>query len=422
MVSEAQITKAYALAKEAYARLGVNTDKALAGISRLEISMPCWQGDDVGGFEASGGGAGGGTMATGNYPGKARTADELRADFEKAISLIPGKQRFSLHAIYAETGGAKIDRDELEPRYFARWIDWAKKNRIGVDFNPTFFSHPLAADNFTLSHKDEGIRKFWVRHGIVSRQIGAAFGKALGKPCVTNHWIPDGYKDTPVDRMAPRKRLKKSLDEMFAVKVSAKDNLDAIESKVFGIGVESYTVGSHDFYMGYAVANQKLLTLDSGHFHPTESVADKISSLLLYVPELLLHVSRGVRWDSDHVVTLSDDLKSLGEEIVRSGALPRIHIGLDYFDASINRVAAWVIGARSMSKALLLAMLEPTDLLKQIEAAGDYTARLAMLEEVRTLPFGAVWDQFCLQQQVPTGAAWFSEVKNYERKVLAARK
>lgn len=421
MVSDAQITKGYALAKERYARLGVNTDKVLRDISKVEISMHCWQGDDVGGFEA-GGGSGGGIMATGNYPGKARTADELRADFEKAMSLIPGRQRFALHAIYAETGGAKIDRDELEPRYFARWIDWAKKNKIGVDFNPTFFAHPLASENFTLSHKDEAIRKFWVRHAIASREIGAAFGKALGTPCVTNHWIPDGHKDTPVDRLSPRRRLEKSLDEIFAAKVSTKDNLDSLESKLFGLGLESYTVGSHEFYMGYCVANQKLLTLDSGHFHPTETVADKISSLLLYVPELLLHVSRGIRWDSDHVVILSDDLKATAEEIVRSGALSRIHIGLDYFDASINRVAAWVIGARSMSKALLLAMLEPTDLLKQIEAAGDYTARLAMLEEVKTLPFAAVWDQFCLQEGIPTGSTWFSEIKNYERKVLAARK
>ncbi len=421
MVSEAQITKAYALAKEAYARLGVDSDKVLRDISKVEISMHCWQGDDVGGFE-SGGGSGGGIMATGNYPGKARTPDELRADFEKAMSLIPGRQRFSLHAIYAELDGAKIDRDELEPKHFAGWIDWAKKNRIGVDFNPTFFAHPLASENFTLSHKDEAIRKFWVRHAIACREIGAAFGKALGKTCVTNHWIPDGYKDTPVDRLSPRKRLEKSLDEIFAAKVSSKHNLDSLESKLFGLGLESYTVGSHEFYMGYCVANQKLLTLDSGHFHPTETVADKISSLLLYVPELLLHVSRGIRWDSDHVVVLSDDLKATAEEIVRSGAMSRIHIGLDYFDASINRVAAWVIGARSLSKALLLAMLEPTDLLMQIEAAGDYTARLAMLEEVKTLPFAAVWDQFCLQQEIPVGAAWFSEVKNYERKVLAARK
>ena len=411
----------YEMAREVYAKLGVNTDKALVALGQVEISLHCWQGDDVGGFEAGAGGAGGGTLATGNYPGKARNGDELRADLEKAMSLIPGKQRLNLHSIYAETDGKKVDRDTLEIGHFSRWLSWAKTQKIGVDFNPSYFSHPLAADGMTLANKDEGIRKFWVNHGIACREIGAAFGKALGKTCVTNVWIPDGYKDTPVDRLAPRVRLKKSLDQIFAKKINPKHNLDAIESKLFGIGVESYTVGSHEFYMGYAVQNQKLLTLDSGHFHPTETISDKVSSMLLYVPELLLHVSRGVRWDSDHVVVLSDDLKALAEEIVRTRALSRVHIGLDYFDASINRLAAWVIGTRAMSKALMLALLEPTDLLRQLELAGDHSARLAMLEEIKTLPVGAVWEQFCQQQDIPAGSSWIGEVKAYEQKVLSLR-
>jgi L-rhamnose isomerase len=420
MADEKLITRSYELAKQAYAKLGVNPDKALAALAKVEISMHCWQGDDVGGFEGAGG-PGGGTLATGNYPGKARTPDQLRQDFAKAISLIPGKQRLALHAIYAETNGKKVERDDLEVGHFSRWIDYARQQKIALDFNPTFFSHPLAADNFTLSSKDEGIRKFWVRHAIACREIGAGMGKAQGSPCVTNHWIPDGFKDFPIDRLAPRKRLEKSLDQMLARKISTKLNLDAVESKLFGIGVESYTVGSHEFYMGYAVKKQILLTLDSGHFHPTESVADKISSMMLHVPELLLHVSRGIRWDSDHVVVLTDDLKLLAEEIVRGGFLPRVHIGLDYFDASINRIAAWVIGTRAMSKALLGAMLEPTQLLRDLESAGDYTARLAMLEEIKTLPMGAVWDYFCLKQGVPVGSAWIEEVKAYEKKVLALR-
>ena len=420
MAHDTLITRSYELAKQAYAQLGVDTDKALASLAKIEISLHCWQGDDVGGYEATGG-AGGGTLATGNYPGKARTADELRADFAKAISLIPGKQRLNLHAIYAETDNKKVDRDELEFKHFARWADFARKHKIAVDFNPSFFSHPLAADNFTLSNKDQGIRKFWVRHGIACREIAAGFGKALGKTCITNHWIPDGFKDTPVDRLSPRKRLEKSLDEMFAKKISPKLNRDAVECKLFGIGVESYTVGSHEFYMGYAVKNNLMLTLDAGHFHPTEVISDKISSMLLFVPELMLHVSRGVRWDSDHVVILSDELRAIAEEIVRGGFLPRVHIGLDYFDASINRLAAWVIGTRAMSKAMLLALLEPTPILRDLELAGDYTARLAMLEEAKSLPFGAVWDYFCLQHNTPTGADWIGEIKAYEKAVLATR-
>ena len=421
-MTAASITKAYQLAKASYATYGVDTDKVMRTLATIPVSLHCWQGDDVSGFETGqGGGAGGGTLTTGNYPGKARNADELRADLDMAFAMIPGAKRANLHSIYAETDGKKVDRDELAPEHFSRWVSWAKSRKVGLDFNPSFFSHPLAAGNFTLASADEGIRKFWVRHGIACRQIGASFGKALGTPCVTNIWIPDGYKDIPVDRLAPRQRLQKSLDAILAKPISPKLHLDAVESKLFGIGVESYTVGSHEFYMGYATKNNILLTLDAGHFHPTENIADKISSMLLYVPELMLHVSRGVRWDSDHVVILSDDLRELAAEIVRGCFLPRVHIGLDYFDASINRLAAWVIGTRAMNKALLLALLEPTDLLRKTEAAGDYTDRLAMLEELKTLPFPAVWDEYCQQQSVPVGAAWLDEVRKYEKTVLAKR-
>jgi len=416
-----QVDKTYALAREQYAALGVDTEKALAACRKIAISLHCWQGDDVGGFENADGLTGGGIQATGNYPGKARTADQLRSDLDKAMSLIPGKHRLNLHALYAETGGKKVDRDQLAPEHFARWIDWAKAKKIGMDFNPSYFSHPLAADGFTLASRNEGIRKFWVRHGIACRQIGAAFGKALGTTCVTNVWIPDGYKDTPADRLKPRQILEKSLDEVFAKPINPKLNLDAVEGKLFGVGLESYTVGSHEFYLGYAVANRKLVCLDAGHYHPTENIVDKISSVLMHLDEILLHVSRGVRWDSDHVVILDDDLRAIAREIVCNGFTSRVHIGLDFFDASINRIAAWVIGTRSMIKALLLAHLEPTAKLRDLEAAGDYTSRLALQEELKTLPFGAVWDYYCQQAGVPVGAAWLNEVKTYERDVLAKR-
>jgi L-rhamnose isomerase len=416
------IEKAYDLAREQYARLGVGTDRAMETLRQIPISLHCWQGDDVGGFESSEGLSGGGMQATGNYPGKARTADELRADLHVALSLIPGKHRLNLHSIYAETGGKKVERDELAPEHFSNWIDWAKSRGMAMDFNGSFFSHPKAADGFTLSSRDEGIRKFWVRHGIACRKIGERFGRALGSPCVTNVWIPDGYKDIPADRKTPREILRQSLDEMFAEPLDPKCNLDAVEGKLFGIGSESYVVGSHEFYLGYAIENKKLLTLDTGHFHPTESLADKISSVLIYLDEILLHVSRGVRWDSDHVVILSDELRAIAEEIVRGGYLRRVHVALDYFDASINRVAAWVIGARCMIKALLIALLEPTARLKELEAAGDLTSRLALLEEIKTLSSGAVWDYYCLTQNVPVGSAWLDEVKTYERNVLSLRR
>jgi L-rhamnose isomerase len=374
----------------------------------------------VGGFENFGGTLGGGLVATGNYPGKARTPDELRADLEKAYSLIPGKHRLNLHAFYGEFGGKKVERDEIAPEHFKNWIAWAIKNGLGLDFNPTCFSHPKSADGFTLSHVDKGVRQFWIEHCLRSREIGAAMGNAIGKPCVTNVWIPDGMKDTSADRNSPRERLAESLDAIFEKPISPMLNLDAVEPKLFGIGSESYVVGSHEFYLGYAISRKKMLTLDAGHYHPTESVADKISSVMEYLPEILLHVSRGVRWDSDHVVILNDDLLAIAREIVANDFEKRVHIGLDYFDASINRVAAWTIGARNMIRALLIALLEPPAI-KMAEASGDFTSRLALQEEAKTLPFGAIWDYYCASKNVPAGENWLTEVKHYERKVLSKR-
>jgi L-rhamnose isomerase len=420
-MTSASIQRAYELAEERYAELGVDVSAALRQLSTVSISLHCWQGDDVGGFERSGVGLGGGLAATGNYPGKARTPDELRADAEKAYSLIPGRHRFNLHAFYGEFGRRPVDRDRIGPEHFSGWIDWAKHIGIGLDFNPTFFSHPNAAENFTLSHTDPAIRDFWIAHGIACRRIGAAIGRGLGSPCVTNVWIPDGMKDTPVDRVSPRERLLTSLDAMFDERIDPALNRDAIEGKLFGIGCESYTVGSHEFYLGYAVSRGKLLTLDSGHYHPTETVTDKISSVLMFLPEVLLHVSRGVRWDSDHVVVLNEELEAVAQELVRGGFLDRVHIGLDYFDASINRVAAWTIGTRNMIKALLKALLEPIGTLRRLERDRDYTTRLALLEEMKTLPFGAVWDRYCEASGVPVGSAWLSEIRTYEERVLAAR-
>ena len=415
------IEKSFAFAQERYSQLGVDVDQALKRLAQIPISLHCWQGDDVGGFENFGGTLGGGLVATGNFPGKARTPDELREDLETAYTLIPGKHRLNLHAFYGEFGGKKVDRDEIAPEHFKTWISWAKKNGLGLDFNPTCFSHPKAADGFTLSNRDKGIRKFWIEHCIRSREIGAAMGKALGKTCVTNVWIPDGMKDTPADRNAPRARLAESLDAIFKKAITPKLNLDAVEPKLFGIGSESYVVGSHEFYLGYAVSRKKLLTLDAGHYHPTEGIADKISSVLQFLPEILLHVSRGVRWDSDHVVVLNDDLLAIAREIVANGFEKRVHIGLDYFDASINRVAAWTIGTRNMLRALLIALLEPTDTLQGAEATGDFTTRLALQEEIKSLPFGAVWDYYCEKKGVPVGENWLAEVKLYEKEVLSKR-
>jgi len=417
-----RIQDAYRLAAERYRELGVNIDAALDRLKSIPISLHCWQGDDVGGFESQGAELGAGLAVTGNYPGKARTADELRADADKAFSLIPGRHRFNLHASYAEFRGKRRERNELQPEDFRAWIDWAKSRGLGLDFNQTYFAHPKAADGFTLAHPDAGIRRFWVEHGIVCRKIGAAMGRELGKTCVTNLWIPDGYKDTPIDRKGPRELLIQSLDAIFAERIDPKLNLDAIEGKLFGMGVESYTVGSHEFYLAYAVKNQKLLCLDAGHYHPTETIADKLSAVLLFLPEVLLHVSRGVRWDSDHVVILNDDLAAVAQELVRGDFLGRTHIGLDFFDATINRIAAWVIGTRAMIKALLVALLEPIEHLRCLEKDGNLTGRLGLLEEVKSLPSGAVWDYYCLQQNVPTGAAWMEEVKRYETEVTSKRK
>jgi L-rhamnose isomerase len=415
-----KIDKAYELARERYAGIGVDTEKAMAALASIPISLHCWQGDDVGGFEGAGE-LTGGIQATGNYPGKARTAEELRADADKALSLIPGTHRFNLHAMYAETGGKKVERDEVAPEHFTGWIDWAKSKGMGLDFNPSYFSHPLADDGFTLSSRDEAKRAYWVRHGIACRKIGAAMGEALGTPTVTNVWIPDGFKDTPADRETPRRQLMKSLDEMFAEEINPAHNLDAVEGKLFGIGSESCVIGSHEFYLGYAISRNKLVCLDAGHYHPTESIVDKIGAALMFVPEILLHVSRGVRWDSDHVVTLTDDLRAIAEEVSLPDRVKRVHIGLDFFDASINRVAAWTIGTRCMVKALLAALLRPLETLHEAEATGDFTTRLALQEELKTLPFGAVWEAYCVRKGVPAGAEWLDEVRAYEAAVLSAR-
>ena len=407
-------------ARDHFAAVGVDVDAALRTLAGIRVSMHCWQGDDVAGFEHGTRELGAGLAVTGNHPGRARTVDELRADLEKALSLIPGRHRVNLHAMYGEFGRRPVDRDQIEPKHFQGWMEWAGERDLGLDFNPTCFAHPLADDGFTLAHPDPAVRAFWIEHCRRARAIGAAMGSALGTPCVTNVWIPDGFKDTPADRQTPRERLVESLDAVFREPLPADRIRDAIEPKLFGIGAESCTVASHEFCLGYAVARQKLLCLDAGHFHPTESIADKISSTLLWVPEILLHVSRGVRWDSDHVVTLNDDLLAIAREVIANGAVRRVHLGLDYFDASINRIAAWVIGSRNLIKALLVALLEPPGI-RAAERAGDRTARLALQEEARSLPWGVIWEGYCRSQEVPAGREWLAEVLRYEQQVLARR-
>ena len=414
------IEKAFALAKERYAELGVDVDAAIERVNKIQISLHCWQGDDVAGFESAGE-LTGGILSTGNYPGKARTPDELRSDAEKAFSLIPGTQRFNLHAIYLENNGKKVDRNEIGPENFQGWVDWAKAQKIGLDFNPTFFSHPKAADGLTLSHPCKEIRDFWIEHDKCCRKIANYFGEQLGSTCVVNHWTPDGMKDTPVDRLSPRKRLAESYDEIFSVKYPKENIRDGIESKLFGIGVESYTVGSHEFCMGYAVKNNLLLTLDAGHFHPTECISDKISSASMFVDEILLHVSRGVRWDSDHVVTWNDQMRAIAEELILNNLIERTYFALDFFDGTINRVAAWTIGTRNAIKALLCAALEPIDALRELELNMNYTKRLALLEELKSAPFGPVWDYFCEKNGVPVGEKWIAECEAYEKNVLSKR-
>ena len=417
---ESEVRSSYELAREHYAELGVDVDEALASLAKVAISLHCWQGDDVGGFENPGGDLTGGIAATGNYPGKARDGDELRLDLDLVYSLLPGSHRLNLHAIYLETD-RKVERNAIEPLHFSRWKDWAKANDHGVDFNPTCFSHPKSVDGFTLAHRDAGIRQFWVEHCIASRKIGEYFGRELGTPAVTNIWIPDGYKDSPADRGTPRRLLLESLDLILAERLDPRHNLDAVEPKLFGIGSESYVVGSMEFYTAYALRKGILLTLDSGHFHPTETIADKISSLLLYLDQLLLHVSRGVRWDSDHVVTFNDDTQAIAHEIVASDALERVHIGLDYFDASINRLAAWTIGGRNTLRALLVALLEPREKLRQYEVEGDFSSRLALQEELKSMPFSSIWDYYCLKQNVPIGMAFMTKIKDYENTELSKR-
>ena len=412
--------KAFKLAVEQYTTLGVDVEHALKRLREVAISVHCWQGDDVSGFEENGVELGSGLAVTGNYPGRARNVDELRSDLELAYSLIPGNHRLNLHALYGEFGGP-VERDEIETRHFQGWIEWASEQGVGLDFNPSYFSHDKAADGFTLAHSDAGIRKFWIDHGIACRKIAAEMGAAQRNPCINNFWVPDGYKDTPACRKAPRERLAASLDEIFADDLPPEQTLDAVECKLFGIGSESYVVGSHEFYMGYAISRNKVLCLDAGHFHPTEVISDKISSMLMFVPELLLHVSRGVRWDSDHVVTYTDELQAIMQEIIRGDYLNRLHIGLDFFDASINRVAAWAIGTRNALKALLAALLEPVEKLQQLERDGDYTARLALMEEQKTMPLGAVWDYYCQTTDVPVGAEWLNKVKQYESDVQSKR-
>ena len=416
------VKDSYELAKKAYAAYGIDTDAAIEKLKNIPISMHCWQGDDVIGFENPDGELTGGIQTTGNYPGKATTPAQLRADIDKALTLIPGKHRLNLHAIYGEFDG-KVERDEIKPEHFKNWVEWAKKNDrvVGLDFNPTNFSHEKSADGLTISHPDKEIRDFWIRHIKASREIAAYFGKELGTPCAVNHWFPDGMKDVPIDRYGMRKLMKEGLDEVFSVEYPAEYICDGIESKVFGIGAESFTVGSNEFCVGYAVANNKMVTLDAGHYHPTEVISDKISAAFNFVDEILLHVSRPVRWDSDHVVILNDELKAIAEELVRNDFIDRTHIGLDFFDASINRIAAWVIGMRNMQKALLGALLEPTAKLAEYEKTFDYTSRLAILEEIKTLPMGAVWDYFCEVNGVPVGSAWLDEVKKYEQEVLLKR-
>ncbi len=420
-VDKSIVEKSFELAKIRYAAMGVDVDKALAALSEIPISMHCWQGDDVTGFETAASGASGGILSTGNYPGKARNIEELRADLEKAFSLIPGKKRLNLHAIYADFSDGFVDRDKLEIKHFQSWIDWAKKNNIGLDFNPTFFSHPMAASGLTLSSPDEKVRKFWIDHAIACRKIAAEMGKQLGTPCVMNTWVPDGFKDNPIDRFAARKRLMESLDQIYSLEIDEKYLKDAVESKLFGIGVESCTVGSNEFYMGYAVSRNKLICLDSGHFHPTEVISDKISSCLLFCKEILLHVSRPVRWDSDHVVIYDDELQNIANEIVRNEATEKVHIGLDFFDGTINRLAAWAVGTRNTQKALCKALLEPIDYLREIENQDKKSERLALTEELKGMPFNAVWDYYCLSNNVPVNFDYFAEIEEYEKAVLSKR-
>ncbi len=422
MLNEKRIESAYQLAKEEYDSLGVDVEQVISKLGNISLSLHCWQGDDVGGFETPDAGlSGGGIQVTGNYPGKARNAGELRSDLVKVLSLLPGKHRVNLHATYGEFGNRRVDRDEIRPEHFQSWIDWARANKLKLDFNPTLFSHPKADAGFTLSSKNESVRKFWIRHVKRCREIGEYFGLELNSSCIHNIWIPDGTKDTPVDRYGHRSLLKESLDEIFEYRIPEEYLKDSVESKLFGIGSESFVVGSYDFYLAYAAKNNKMICLDNGHFHPTESVGDKISSCLQFVNEILLHLTRSVRWDSDHVVTMNDEILLIAQEVVRSDALSRVHIGLDFFDASINRVGAYVVGARAALKSFLYALLEPSDILLKYEEKGKNFERLALLEEMKTKPFGAVWNYYCLKNEVIPDEEYINEIRKYEKEVLLKR-
>lgn len=414
------VTERYEDAKARYAEIGVDTDTALKKLQDVKISMHCWQGDDVKGFLNPDGELTGGIMATGDYPGAAHTPDQLRQDIEKALSLIPGSHKINLHAIYLDTDEA-VDLNEIEPKHFEKWARWANEQGIGLDFNPTFFSHPMMKDGMTLAHPDQDVRDFWIEHGKRSRKIAEYLGKETGQTCINNFWMPDGMKENPIDRYNPRKRMMESLDEIFAEDLNEDYTQESVESKLFGLGAEAYTVGSHEFYMGYGLTRDKLICLDAGHFHPTEVISNKLTSLALFSKGIMLHVSRPVRWDSDHVVIMDDELQEIGKEIVRNDLLGKTNIGLDFFDATINRVAAWVIGTRNTQKALLKAMLEPIEDLKEMELDLNYTKRMAMTEELKDFPYADVWNYFCEQNDAPVGMNWYDEVMNYERDILSAR-
>ncbi|MCE0495888.1 L-rhamnose isomerase [Vibrio salinus] len=419
-MKEAQIKSAYEYAKDVFSQYGVNTDEAIKHLGEIPISMHCWQGDDVRGFESPDVALSGGIQATGNYPGAATTPSELRSDLEKAFSLIPGKKRLNLHAIYLDSTD-KIERNEIKPEHFSSWVEWAKKNKLGLDFNPTLFSHPLSDDGFTLSHPKEEIRRFWIDHVKASRKISEYFGRELGTPSTMNIWIPDGMKDQPIDRLGPRQRLIDALDSALSEPIDERFHRDAVECKLFGIGAEAYTVGSNEFYLAYAATRHTALCLDAGHFHPTEVISDKISAVSLYVKNILLHVTRPVRWDSDHVVAFDDETQAIMREVVRNDLADRVSIGLDFFDASINRIAAWTVGTRNAQKALLKALLEPREILRKAEQQFDYTTRLGLTEEMHSLPWAAVWDYYCLTNAVPIGFDWINQVSDYESTVLATR-
>lgn len=418
---EGQILRDYSDARERYAAFGVNTDEALERLQNLQISMNCWQGDDVVGFDGMQSASASGIIPTGHYPGRARSADELRADTERAFSLIPGRHRFNLHAMYLETDHDNVDRDAIETEHFSRWMDWGRSRDIPLDFNPTFFGHPKSDSGYTLASKDPGVREFWLEHGRRCRRIAAEIGFNQDTPCIDNFWIPDGSKDEPMDRLGHRSILIESLDRLFRENLDPRQTVDSVESKLYAPGSEAYVVGSHEFYLSYALTRGIMLTMDSGHFHPSESVADKISAILPFTGYLMLHLSRPLRWDSDHVVIPDDGSLAIAREIVRADALDQTFLALDFFDASINRITGWVVGMRATLKSVLEALLEPRELLLQRELEGNLGDRLAISQEMKIMPFGAVWDRFCIENSVPTGADWLEHVHEYERHVLAAR-